>query len=98
MKRLTACPDHAPASPTSIDAWACPGQCPHFVAEIDHRIEEMTVGGHFWRLVPGRRIGGRMVVQEYQGFIPYGSPKPIGPPRRTSFLSRIREMYRRKRR
>lgn len=97
MEKIDSCPVHAPAAPTMLDSWACPDDCAHFHAELERRMDEVFVKGNFYRLTK-RRIGGRMAVQFYRGGIAVALPRPMGPPRRTPLLSRMRELYRARRR
>ena len=81
-----------------FDAWACPNDCEHLAAELDHRIRDMTVSGNYYKLV---RMGGKgpMIWQEYRGDIAFGRPKTSDgqPGPRLPWLRRIREMYRARR-
>lgn len=78
------CPDHG----TPQDAWPCPvateddppqeQTCPHFVAELERRVTDVTRNGNFFRLLPRSDDSPQMLVQEYRNHRPYGKPQPRG--------------------
>lgn len=50
--------------------------CHHFIDEIEKRLDDITIGGNYFR-ADGPLTDPATLVQEYRDHKPYGTPKPL---------------------
>lgn len=70
---MNRCPVHAEPTGTELNAWPCPDECPEFHAELERRIEDVTVHGNYTRITT---INGMSMRQTFRNHHPVGDPTP----------------------
>ncbi len=71
MSTPLRCPVHANES----GRWACPDDCPHFLDELDRRIDDVIRNGNFTRTWVGD--DGTVYRQTSRCHQPVGQPRPV---------------------
>lgn len=66
------CPVHGDFASESL-RWACPDDCPHFLAELERRVIDVKVHGNFTRMTTDDY--GRMWLQRFRNHEPVGEPE-----------------------
>lgn len=66
-----ACPEHAPTNADIFNAWSCPDDCPHLIAELERRINDITINGNYIQV--WRDNNGQYWREEYDGHQPQGA-------------------------
>lgn len=92
MVEIRRCPVHAAPDADVLEAWSCPDDCQDWLAELERRIDEVTVMGNFVRVK--FRMGVMFRLR-------YENHKPVGKWKATRFNSdrlRIRRMHAARRR
>lgn len=72
MSHPDRCPVHASKQYPELNAWPCPDECPDFLAELEHRIEDVQVHGNFVRT--WRADDGTFYKQHYRDHQPVAEP------------------------